>query len=60
MESFTFLDDTAGNIPLAILKEFTELPNLGTHKPIQTEKLEFWGIAFIDLDWTRSSQTADD
>jgi hypothetical protein len=60
MESFTFLDDCEGNSPLAIVKRFNELPAIGAHQAIQTKTLEFWGISFIDLDWTRASQTADD
>lgn len=51
MESFTFLDDTEGNSPLAILKDFTEMSDVGTHRTIRTKELEFWGITFVDLDW---------
>ena len=60
MESCTFLDDGEGNVPLAIVKEFSELREIGLHRPIDTKELEFWGIAFVDLNWTKSSQIPDD
>lgn len=54
MESFTFLDATKGNHPLDIVNNFNSMPDIGVHRAIKTKELEFWGISFIDLDWTAS------
>ena len=61
MESFTFLDDFNGNQPLEIVKEFNELQEIGIHRSIITKSIQFWGIDFVDLDWTKATQdiTAD-
>ena len=52
MESFTFIDDNKGNTPLAIVDKYSQSPDIGVHRPIQTKELDFWGIKFIDLDWS--------
>jgi hypothetical protein len=41
--------------PLAIVEKFNQSPDIGVHRPIQTKELDFWGIKFIDLDWSSSS-----
>jgi hypothetical protein len=52
MESFTFIDENTGNSPLAIMQKFNQSTDIGVHRPIQTKELDFWGIKFIDLDWS--------
>jgi hypothetical protein len=54
IESFTFLDDFRGNFPIEIVEEFNCLTDCGSHRPLKTAELEFWGICFIDLDLTSS------
>ncbi len=51
MESFAFLDDTAGNMPLRLVDQYNSNTDIGCHRPIQSKRLEFWGISFIDLSW---------
>jgi hypothetical protein len=53
IESFTFVDDIEGNSPLAIMQDFNASPDIGVHRTIQTKELHFWGINFIDLEWSR-------
>lgn len=57
MESFTFLDDCEGNQPLAIAREFSELSNIGTHRQIVTKQIQFWGIDFVRLEWSKNKNT---
>lgn len=55
IESFTFIDDIEGNSPLTIVQGFNALRDIGVHRPIQTKELEFWGLTFVDLTWTKLS-----
>jgi len=57
MESFSFLDDYPGNEPLGTLREFSQLPDAGVHRPITTKLLRFWGIDFVDLEWPKTRLT---
>lgn len=54
IESFTFLDDFRGNFPLKIVEEFNCLKDCGSHRPLETTELKFWGISFIDLHLSSS------
>ena len=58
MESFTFLDDSEGNQPLAIVKEFSDMHDIGAHRTIRTRAIEFWGIDFVTLEWPMSRASA--
>lgn len=55
MESFTFLDDSVGNVPLELVKEFNERTDIGAHRPSRISELEFWGLTFVDLDFSKAS-----
>lgn len=56
MECFTFLDDSKGNHPLEIVKEFNEIQDIGVHRTINTKTIKFLGIDFVDLDWTTAPE----
>lgn len=51
VECVTFMDDSEGNHPLEVVKEFNETQGIGVHRTINTKTTKFWGIDFIDLDW---------
>lgn len=53
VESFSFIDQTKGNMPLEIVKEFNEKIEIGIHRPIVTTSVQLWGIDFVDLEWPR-------
>lgn len=58
IESFTFVDESKGNHPLEIVKEFNEIRDVGVHRRINTKIIKFWGMDFIDLDWTSAPEDA--
>lgn len=51
VECFTFIDESDGNHPLEVVKEFNETQDIGVHRTINTKTTKFCGIDFIDLDW---------
>lgn len=52
IESFTFLDDHEGNPLFQLVNGFNDMQDVGVHRPIRTKVVNFWGIDFIDLDWS--------
>lgn len=51
VESFAFLDDTKGNMPLWLVNQYNSLADIGCHRPIHSKQLDYWGIRFVDLSW---------
>lgn len=52
IESFTFFDDSKGNKPIQLLRQFIEQVSSGEHRAISSNIKELWGIGFVELDWT--------
>ncbi len=59
MLSFTFLDGYAGNQPLQIVQEFNAMTDVGIHREINTRRVIFTGISFVDLDWKKGPDDLD-
>ncbi len=59
MHSFTFLDGHAGNQPLQIVQEFNAMTDVGIHREINTRRVIFAGISFVDLDWKKGPDDLD-
>ncbi len=59
MHSFTFLDEHPGNQPLQIVQEFNAMTDVGIHRGINTRRVIFAGISFVDLDWKKGPDDLD-
>ncbi len=59
MHSFTFLDEHPGNQPLQIVQEFNAMTDVGIHRGINTRRVIFAGISFVNLDWKKGPDDLD-